>query len=232
MNRGAFKRNDNAQQDMKTYLISVVIVLVFSRSLISQSVIDSDGNSYPVIRMGKQFWLGTNLKTTKFNDGSSIPLVTEDSKWRYLDSPSYCWLNNDENNKEIYGALYNWYAVDTKKLCPKGWHVPSNTDWNLLTAFLGSADFAGARLKEKGGEHWKGTLMDSSDEFGFTALPAGFRNSAGIFPSFANSYTVWWSSTKYGKDGCNRGLYFSNNILYQSHENCRSGFSVRCIKDE
>lgn len=192
---------------------------------------DADGNYYPVIRIGNQLWISQNLRTTKFNDGSPISLVTNDSEWKSLSSPAYCWLNNDMKHKEEYGALYNWYAVDTKKLCPKGWHVPSNSDWQILTSFLGDPAFTGALLKEKGNEHWKNTIVGATDQYGFTALPAGFRNSEGVFPLYAESYTVWWSSSRYANDGCNRGLYFSNNILYQSHENRRSGFSVRCIKD-
>lgn len=211
---------------------SILIVFYASCSLLAQTTVkDADGNTYPVIRIGNQFWLGMNLKTTKFSDGGNIPLVTNDSQWKSLASPAYCWLNNEANNKEPYGALYNWYAVDTKKLCPEGWHVPSNENWQVLAAFLGDPQFAGALLKERGNEHWKNTIVEATDELGFTALPAGFRNAAGFFPNYANSYTVWWSSSKSGNEGSNRGLYFSNNILYQSHENYRSGFSVRCIKD-
>ena len=217
---------------IKFILLVVLIVIYMPYDSMAQNTIqDADGNFYPVIKIGNQLWLSQNLKTTKLNDGSPISLVTDNSKWKSLSSPAYCWLNNDADHKEEYGALYNWYAVDTKKLCPKGWHVPSNSDWQILTSFLGDPEFTGALLKEKGNEHWKNTIAGATDQYGFTALPAGFRSSEGPFPVYAESYTVWWSSSKYENDGCNRGLYFSNNILYQSHENCRSGFSVRCVKD-
>ena len=90
----------------------------------AQTVKDADGNVYASTTIGKQVWLVENLKTTKYNDGTPIPLVTKDNAWQELKTGAYCWLNNDIKNKDVSGALYNWYTIKTKKLCPKGWHVP------------------------------------------------------------------------------------------------------------
>jgi uncharacterized protein (TIGR02145 family) len=219
-------------QAVKLIFAMFAFISVISR-LNAQIIKDADGNAYSSVIMGKQVWMGENLKTTKFNDGTKIPLVTSDNDWKALRSPAYCWLNNDIDNKDVYGALYNWYSVNTKKLCPAGWHVPSSAEWNLLVAFLGSEETAGTKLKEKGNDHWKNSLTTPTDEFGFTALPAGMRLSFGNFPSFANGYCVWWTSTGDLKQNLawNRGLFFSTGRIYKGNESMRSGFSVRCLKD-
>ena len=100
------------------------------------SVKDGDGNTYSTVTIGTQIWLGENLKTTKYNDKTEIPLVTDDTEWEGLTTPGYCWYNNNSSYKNTYGALYNWYAVNTGKLCPSGWHVPSNTEWTALEDYL------------------------------------------------------------------------------------------------
>jgi len=102
----------------------------------SLKVTDVDGNDYPVVSIGTQFWMAENLKTTKLSDETMIPLVSEDQEWNRLTSPGYSWYNNDQsNNGEIYGALYNWYTVSTGNLCPSGWHVPTDAD-NSLSLIL------------------------------------------------------------------------------------------------
>jgi uncharacterized protein (TIGR02145 family) len=213
-------------------LLALIFFYIRLTSIPAQTVIDSDGNKYPVITIGKQIWIAENLKTTKFNDGKAIPLVTNDNAWKNMETPAYCWLNNVIANKEVYGALYNWYAVNTKKLCPKGWHVPSKTEWEDMIIFLGDENIAGAKLKEAGQDHWKNSILISTNEFGFTALPGGLRLMEGNFPEFASSYTVWWSTTEFSNIAAwNRGLFFSSSKVYGGNDNKKNGFSVRCIKD-
>ena len=101
------------------------------------AVKDIDGNKYKTIKIGTQIWMAENLKTTHFNDGTSIVQIDKYDDWKGLISPAYCWYANDSTNKEVYGALYNWYAVNTKKLCPKGWHVPTDEEWKQLEICLG-----------------------------------------------------------------------------------------------
>ena len=114
----------------------------------AQSVKDADGNIYMTVNIGKQIWIAENLKTTKFNDGKPISLVADEKKWRALQTPGYCFYDNDPANKDIYGALYNWFTVNTKKLCPKGFHVPSDAEWKTMVAFLGDKNTASDKLKE------------------------------------------------------------------------------------
>ena len=116
---------------------------------------DIDGNNYLTVTIGTQIWMAENLRTTKYNDGTAIPLVTDNTTWANLTTPAYCWYNNDaKTNGSTYGALYNWYSVNTKKLCPTGWHVPNDTEWTTLTTYLGGTAVAGGKLKETGTAHW------------------------------------------------------------------------------
>ena len=103
----------------------------------SSSITDTDGNVYTSVAIGTQVWMVENLKTTKYNDNSAIPLVTDNTAWGNLSTSGYCWYSNDIANKTAYGALYNWYAVNTSKLCPTGWHVPIDAEWKILERNLG-----------------------------------------------------------------------------------------------
>lgn len=198
----------------------------------AQMIRDIDGNTYLTIVIGKQTWMAENLKTTRLKDGTSIEKAEANAKWKALKMPGFCWLNNDDNNKNIYGALYNWYTVSTKKLCPAGWHVPTATEWDLMITSLGDPEYAGDKLKEKGDEHWKNALSTATNDYDFTALPAGMRLESGNFPVFANNYGVWWTATEFNTlDAWNRGLFFTSSKTYKGHESKHNGFSVRCMKD-
>ena len=109
------------------------LLIELKRNPLAGSVTDIENNNYKTVKIGTQWWMAENLKTTKYNDGTSIPYVTDNWEWYNLTTPAYCWKNNDpEANKNIYGAMYNWYAVNTGKLCPAGWHVSTKPDWETL----------------------------------------------------------------------------------------------------
>jgi uncharacterized protein (TIGR02145 family) len=179
------------------------------------TVTDRDGNNYKTILIGSQTWMVENLKTTKYNDGSSIPLVTDESAWINLSTPGYCWYdNNSTTYKVTYGALYNWYTVNTGNLCPTGWHIPSNGEWTILINYLGGENVAGVKLKE-------------SD----AAFPGGGRRNDGTFRNIgSNGY--WWSATKIDSgEAWNIGLSYDLNNLVRYSSNKKIGFSVRCVRD-
>jgi len=135
---------------MKKALFTIFgLLAIFSLSAQPASTVkDIDGNEYPTVVIGEQEWMAENLKTTRFNDGTSIPLVTDELKWNRTFSPAYTWYNNDKDQyKDAYGALYNWYAVNTEKLCPQGWHVPTEAEWSILTDYLGGKTIAGGKMK-------------------------------------------------------------------------------------
>jgi uncharacterized protein (TIGR02145 family) len=205
----------------------------------AQAVKDIDGNVYKTVTIGKQVWLKENLKTTTYNDGKEIPLVTDDKVWAALTTPAFCWYKNDaKSNMNVFGALYNWYAVSTNKLCPKGWHVPTNEEWTKLMTNLGGENVAGGKLKEKGTTHWENPNTGATNESGFTALPSGYRNFAGAFDIpgsnsiFFHSNACWWSSTEqYDFNAYYIHLYNALNEVYSSLSEKHFGYSVRCLRD-
>jgi uncharacterized protein (TIGR02145 family) len=207
----------------------IVTPLIFNANLTYGTVSDIDNNVYKTIQIGTQVWIAENLKTTRFNDGSAIPLVSEDTAWSNLSSPGYCWPDNQIVNKDTYGALYNWYTVNTTKLCPTGWHVPTLAQWNTLTSFL-NENVAGDKLKESGSSHWL-SPNSGTNESGFTAVPAGTRRSYGLF-RFTLHFGYWWSSSEANvSDAWGGDLQHDFSDLYRDIYNKQYGFSVRCIKD-
>lgn len=197
-----------------------------------QTVTDFDGNEYPVITIGSQTWMMKNLKTTRFNDGTPIPLVTDGAAWTLLTTPGYCWYDNDESSyKPMYGALYNGFAALTGKLCPAGWHVPADVEWAALVRFLGGEQIAGARLKEQGTNYWVNPNLGATNASGFSALPGGVRYHDGAFHDFGFS-GYFWTSTEYYNS---RAIFYYVDYQYTDvfrFDNLKKiGFSIRCIRD-
>ena len=228
------------------FIVSRVFVAAREKELAKKYM---SAASYRTVKIGSQVWMAENLKTTLFNDGTPIPLVKDDKEWENLTTPGYCWYENTRGKYiEPYGALYNWFAVNTGKLCPVGWHVPSDAEWTTLTRFLGDSipwiesgdsviivpEVSGIKLKEAGNLHWQ--VMDtihSTDEFGFTALPGGSRFKHGLFFDIEKD-ARWWSSTEYEYDkgdGHNREMFFDQNGVTDIHQYKQFGMSVRCIRD-
>jgi uncharacterized protein (TIGR02145 family) len=196
-------------------------------------IIDSrDKERYKTVKIGNQVWMAENLKTTKFNDGKAIPLVTDDKKWEALTTPAYCSYKNDVDTYiATYGNLYNWYSVNTGKLCPMDWHVPTDTDWTTLTTYLGGENIAGGKLKEEGTTHWRSPNTEATNESGFTALPSGCRVSHGTFLGMG-SYGGWWSAAGgYSVYSWYRNMGYDYSSVHRSALRKQDGWSVRCIKD-
>jgi uncharacterized protein (TIGR02145 family) len=202
--------------------------VVFNPDVTYGSVTDQDGITYKTIEIGTQTWMAENLRTTKYNDGTPVPLVTDKTEWAALTTPGLSWYNNDT---DFYGALYNWYAVNTGKLCPDGWHVPDDEEWNTLTSFIGSETIAGSKLKEAGTLHWQAPNAGATNETGFTALPGGYRTSTGVYANIKR-YSYWWSSSqRTTNDAWFRDLSYGYAYADRSSSNKKSGFSVRCVMD-
>ncbi len=195
------------------------------------TVTDIESNVYNVIRIGTQLWTKENLKTTRYNDNSSIPYVTDQTTWGGLTTNAYCWYNNDASTyNDIYGVLYNWYSVNTGKLCPTGWHVPTDAEWTVLTDYLGGTAVAGNKLKEAGTIHWL-SINGGTNESGFTALPGGVRNYAGSFYGI-NENGRWWSFTESSSTfSIYRGMDNDLSKVWNSTYNKMCGLSVRCLKN-
>lgn len=208
----------------------------------AQEVKDIDGNVYHTVIIGTQTWMVENLKTTRFNDGTAIPLVTYNSSWDYLQTPGYCWYNNDSiNSKNVYGALYNWYAVGTSKLAPAGWHVATDIEWKTLNSYvLANLGKSGSVAKALAATtNWAtsnkdvdgiGDDLTKNNSSGFSALPGGDRGG-GTF-SKIGEWGFWWSSTQTEatKAWCKSLCYYywelDNTEYYKG-----VAMSIRCIKD-
>ncbi len=186
-----------------------------------------DNNEYNVVKTGDQIWFAENLSYE-----ISGKEITDNSAWSNLSSPGYCWYNNDKATYgDTYGALYNWYAVNTGNLCPPGWHVPTDVEWGTLINYLGGGNVAGGKLKETGTTHWNSPNTDATNETGFTALPGGYREVPGTF--FNISYFgFWWSSTE--NNAGNAWYRYMNYIdahIPRYNDDKKFGYSVRCLRD-
>ncbi len=196
------------------------------------TVTDIDGNTYKTIKIGNQWWMAENLKTTKFNDGIAIPFINDSIIWSNLYTPAYCWYNDNQatygNN---YGALYNWFVINTGKLCPSGWHVPTDSDWETLISFLGGENVAGGKLKETGFTHWLNPNKGATNETVFTALPGGYRYYNGTF--FGEKCGgFWWSASEINEyQGSYWYMFYLDSSIRILNNYKRSGLSVRCVKD-
>lgn len=195
------------------------------------SVNDVDGNTYKTVRIGSQTWMAENLRTTKYNDNTPIPKIVNNATWSTLNSPAYCWYNNDSAKyRSPYGALYNWYTITTRKICPSGWRVPSDAEWTILSDYLGGEILAGDKLKETGDSHWVVTSGAITNETGFTAVPGGARIE-GIF-GYLGKACAFWSSTEYDtKNAWCRELDDDKVELLRGSLVKTQGFSIRCMQD-
>jgi uncharacterized protein (TIGR02145 family) len=216
------------------------------------TVTDADENVYQAVRIGNQLWTTTNLRTTKLNDGTPLPCVSNNADWFGLYTPGYCFYNNTANVDSIkrFGALYNWFSIDTKKLAPSGWHVPTAAEWDTLKNCLIAK-----------GYNWDGTTtgnkiarslaakadwfadtcikagliccdLTQNNKSGFSALPAGSRRQNGFFSIGSQAY--WWSATEYNTSNAYH-RYLSNSEvefdLLSTYYLKIYGFSVRLVKD-
>jgi uncharacterized protein (TIGR02145 family) len=198
----------------------------------ANTVTDIDGNVYHTVAIGTQVWMAENLKTTRYNDGTSIPLVTDSAAWTNLTTPGYCWYNDSASYGNTYGALYNWYAVNTGKLAPAGWHVPSDSEWTVLVTFLGGDSVAGGKLKDTGTAYWQSPNTGATNEVGFSALPGGCRGLNGTF-YYVGYNGYWWSAAAYDPaNSWRRHMWYDYASLSRGYNDDRSGFSVRCIRDQ
>ena len=211
---------------------------------------DINGNVYNTIIIGNQVWMQQNLKTTKYSNGDLIGTTVYASfdldKSNEI-KPKYQWAYNGmESNVALYGRLYTWYTIiDSRNVCPIGWHVPTDVEWTTLTDYLtnngysynGSGDKIAKSLAATFGWSKAGTAgnigydQTSNNSSGFTALPSGARYPYGSFGGIV-SEGIWWSATKNDTtDAWNRSLYNSQSIIERGAWNKRIGYSVRCLRD-
>lgn len=201
------------------------------------TVTDIDSNEYKTVLIGDQCWMAENLKTTKYNDGVYLTYRFSNKEWYEKETPAYCWYNNNyDKYGEIYGALYNWYAVNTGKLCPAGWRVPTKDEWSILSDFLGGSSEAGSKLKQSGTKYWESPNSEASNITGFTALPGGYRSGYdGLYNNIKSHAYFWTATERPGSIASWRAWYISLSFKSKAIEvndySNEYGKSVRCVKD-
>ncbi|MDP4222950.1 MAG: FISUMP domain-containing protein [Bacteroidota bacterium] len=205
-----------------------------------QVITDVEGNVYRTVTIGSQVWMAENLKTRLFNDSTRINLVTSATTWTSTTNPAYCWYNNDTLNRSVYGAIYNWFAVRSGKLCPTGWHVPGHDEFKILEMSLGmtkeEADSLGWRGTDQGTKLKSRTGWDNNgngtNRSGFSALPGGYRYGAnGAFYNLGE-LSYWWSSSeKSATLGLYRRLDGNESKVYAEGVRKQAGKYVRCVKN-
>tara|TARA_R110000737_G_C14614847_1_gene491723 strand:+ start:1696 stop:3108 length:1413 start_codon:yes stop_codon:yes gene_type:complete len=189
-----------------------------------------DGEVYKTVQIGDQVWMAENLRAITFNDGVAINNVTDDTSWESLTTAAYSWYdNNEESNKTPHGALYNWYTVESGKLCPVGWRVPADDDWLALRSYVGS-ELAGRKLKDDGTDYW-GADNNGTNETGFAAVPSGSREN-GVFGDFGQ-YAYFWSTWSDHPTTRHRWELRKTQSIFPGPFNISrdDGYSVRCMLD-
>jgi uncharacterized protein (TIGR02145 family) len=212
-----------------------------SASSETKKEVDNNTENSKEVTIGKQVWMKENLEVDKFRNGDPIPEVKTVEEWLAAGEnkqPAWCYYNNNPDNGERYGKLYNWYAVtDPRGLSPEGWKIPSDEDWSRLTDFLGGESIAGKKMKLteflKEGD---GKSLDGTNESGFTGLPGGKRQWKGEF-AYLGEGNGWWSTTE-GDPNLTSGsrvlsldFDYAASKVYKYDDDKGCGFSVRCLKN-
>lgn len=199
------------------------------------TVTDIDGNNYRTIRIGKQVWMTENLKVSHYRGGTPIDSFGPGQShiWEVLETGAWCWYDTTGSgykkyDRDLFGKLYNWYALEGDSLCPTNWHVPSDEDWSELRIYLGGFEVAGGSMKESDFKHWNEPNISATNESGFTGFPGGLRRENGSFERIGNQgmwridddlgYNYYMLETLYGR-------LYRNDFTSK-----KEGLSIRCIR--
>jgi len=201
----------------------------------SDCIKDIDGNVYKTVTIGTQTWMAENLKTSKYNDGSSIPNVKDSLEWSKLTTGAWCYYNNDVANNAKYGKLYNWYSVSkisngSKNVCPSGWHVPSENDLTVLTDYLGGESIAGGKMKEIGTSSWIESNNTANNLSLFSFIPCGAREANGKF-NHLSYFGGFYMSTESDGEGLHSVFSYKEVWIGIDEDPKKGGLSIRCLKD-
>lgn len=182
------------------------------------------------VTIGTQKWMKKNLDVDHYRNGDPIPQVQDATQWAELTTGAWCYYGNDPNNGNLYGKLYNWYAVnDPRGLAPQEWHIPVDSEWGTLSEYLGGDSFSGGELKSTTG--WNIPNIGATNSAGFTALPGGARTDDGAF-FYIGFFGYWWTASEMDSNNAkSRSISSNNSSLTTNSNNKFYGCSVRCVKD-
>lgn len=191
---------------------------------------DIDGNEYPIVKIGYQTWMAKNLAVTHFNNGDEILLGTEALDWEKVQT-MYLNVNQDTSLYRTYGRLYTHYVVmDKRNVCPYGWHIPTEADWNKLFDYVGGISIAGEKLKTVGNEFWF-PVNNGTNESKFSAVGAGLGFLSGKYFHFGSSGFYWLPETTYDSEGECIVISGKNKYVYMSQQGRLDGLSIRCVRN-
>jgi uncharacterized protein (TIGR02145 family) len=222
----------------------------FNPNVTYGTVTDVEGNVYKTVTIGYQTWMAENLRTTKYNNGDTIPNIKDDVDWHYTMQGAYCDYDNNPSNSKIYGKLYNEYTLfDSRKIAPEGWHIPSLSEWTTLFIYLGGINNAANKMKEVGVTHWNETVSYqnnvkysniSTNESGFTAIGAGirYRGTSNAWFDGIDKLGYFWTSTISENNAYHVLLNSYEGVIVTSryfgsgdYNSQNQGISIRCVKD-
>lgn len=225
-------------------IFSFVACNPVSEPIFGGTITDIDGNVYHTLVVGNQTWMIENLKTTHYNDGSAINVVTDSAEWASLITPACCWYNNDSTSyNDTYGLLYNWYAVNSNMMTPRGWHIATEADWQELEAYasvfvyksnsLAKILASSSRWRSSTSSNAVGNNLSANNSSGFSALPGGYRINSRLSYSKIDSVGAWWCSDQTDSVGFARAVSIRNDqsTVDRRLYNKWKGFSIRCVKD-
>ncbi len=202
-------------------------------------IYDADGNEYPTVQISNQCWMARNLRTSKLNDNTPVVGGLDNASWSVATQAAYSvypfasvpGYSSEEQVADDFGYLYNFAAANNKNLCPIGWHVSTNAEWQSLAAYLG--DNPSHKLRESGTAYWTSPNTGATNQTGFNARGAGYRSNSGDYLGIKN-LGVWWTSSSYSSTiAYSWGLnYNMSDFDFANTQNVKRGQAVRCVKDE
>lgn len=194
------------------------------------TIVDIDGNTYETVNIGQKMWTASNLRVTKYNDGTPIVQVSDNDEWGTTTIPAWSYFDNNSDNASIYGLLYNWYAVKEKNICPEGWEVADDDDWKQLRSFLGAN--AAFSLKSFNPTYWI-SVDENTNTTNFSAVGNGNRDEQGKFVGLKRD-AMWWTMTEVGSNGTGAWMWetsASSSGLVRSSYSKNRGSAIRCVKN-
>jgi uncharacterized protein (TIGR02145 family) len=226
----------------KFNMICAFILLCFGQTYAQTNICpnakDVDGHNYASQKVGKLCWFTTNLKTSKYANGTPIRKIDDRNRWQNDKTGAYAVDNFIPDYDSVFGKLYNFPAAISKSgLCPTGWRVPTDADWNLLISHFDKNAKNGqdAIQSTTCGDYFKDSLLwitqnKANNRSGLRVLPSGWRNSDGTFLLTGYNAFFWTSGSSDGYGIC-RKLTFQNSTVQRLKRNPADGYSVRCVKD-